>query len=236
MGIEGLLQALKPITIRSHISAFSNMTAAIDASVWLYKGAYSCSWELAQGIETRNYLNFIYQMIQLLKNNKITPIFIFDGSMLPMKASTVKKRTDDKIKYKKLGDEFLKAGDIEKAKIMYSRCISITKEMTTTLMDLLHYMKIQYIVAPYEADAQLAYCYIKGIADFVISEDSDLLVYGCENLVLKIVCDVNCENIKLHKTLSDQEFLSSNRNIFIRDIAKFSTFMKTGNSRPLAIS
>jgi len=31
------------------------------------------------------------------------------------------------------------------------------------------------IVAPYEADAQLAYLNISGIADFIISEDSDLV-------------------------------------------------------------
>ena len=35
---------------------------------------------------------------------------------------------------------------------------------------------MQYLVAPFEADAQLAYLNLNGFADFVITEDSDLLV------------------------------------------------------------
>ena len=38
---------------------------------------------------------------------------------------------------------------------------------------------VEFIVAPYEADAQMAYLAINGDVHAVISEDSDLLVYGC---------------------------------------------------------
>ena len=41
---------------------------------------------------------------------------------------------------------------------------------------------IDCIVAPYEADAQLAYLSISGIAQIIISEDSDLLCFGCERV------------------------------------------------------
>jgi len=37
---------------------------------------------------------------------------------------------------------------------------------------------IKYMVAPYESDAQLALLSKEGLVDVVISEDSDLLVYG----------------------------------------------------------
>ena len=37
-------------------------------------------------------------------------------------------------------------------------------------------------MAPYEADAQLAYLMKAGIAQAIISEDSDLLVYGCQKV------------------------------------------------------
>jgi len=40
-------------------------------------------------------------------------------------------------------------------------------------------MKIDYIIAPYEADAQLAYLAKKKIIDIVITEDSDLILFGC---------------------------------------------------------
>ncbi len=36
-----------------------------------------------------------------------------------------------------------------------------------------------FLVAPYEADAQMAYLALNGLVDVVMTEDSDLLCYGC---------------------------------------------------------
>lgn len=45
---------------------------------------------------------------------------------------------------------------------------------------------MQCIVAPYEADAQLAYLSKEGIIDTVITEDSDLLVFGSKRVLFKM--------------------------------------------------
>lgn len=45
---------------------------------------------------------------------------------------------------------------------------------------------VPYIVAPYEADAQLAFLERTGIVDGIITEDSDLLVFGCKNVYFKL--------------------------------------------------
>lgn len=45
---------------------------------------------------------------------------------------------------------------------------------------------VECIVAPYEADAQLAYLEKEGIVDLVITEDSDLLVFGCKRVLFKM--------------------------------------------------
>lgn len=45
-------------------------------------------------------------------------------------------------------------------------------------------MGIDVIVAPYEADAQLAYLNRTRIADYVITEDSDLVLFGCHHVRL----------------------------------------------------
>ena len=39
-----------------------------------------------------------------------------------------------------------------------------------------------YIVSPYESDAQIAFLLSKGYADFAMTEDSDLLAYGCKKV------------------------------------------------------
>lgn len=44
---------------------------------------------------------------------------------------------------------------------------------------------MNYIVSPYEADAQMAFLVSKGYADFVLTEDSDLLAYGCKKVSLR---------------------------------------------------
>lgn len=41
-------------------------------------------------------------------------------------------------------------------------------------------------MAPYEADAQLAYLERAGLVDAILTEDSDLLVFGCQNVLFKL--------------------------------------------------
>ena len=40
MGIDGLLQLLKPLMQQEHLSSFRGKTVGIDAFPWLYKGVY----------------------------------------------------------------------------------------------------------------------------------------------------------------------------------------------------
>ena len=47
---------------------------------------------------------------------------------------------------------------------------------------------VEYIVAPYEADAQMAWLALQGLVDAVITEDSDLLPYGCPRVRLRRCC------------------------------------------------
>ena len=47
-------------------------------------------------------------------------------------------------------------------------------------------LQVEFIVAPHEADAQLAYLAKEGLVDVVITEDSDLLAYGCERVLFLV--------------------------------------------------
>ena len=53
-------------------------------------------------------------------------------------------------------------------------------------MDILNELEVEFYVAPYEADAQMSYMVKQGIADFAISEDSDLVAYGCPRIMMKM--------------------------------------------------
>ena len=54
----------------------------------------------------------------------------------------------------------------------------------------------QYVVAPYEADPQLAYLERIGLVDGIITEDSDLLVFGCKLILFKLDRDGACLEIR----------------------------------------
>ena len=205
MGIEGLLQALKPVRIKKHIKEFEGLKAAIDASTWLYRGTYSCAFDLAQGKKTNAYLRFSIKMIKLLRRYKVEPILVFDGIVLPLKADIAEQRKVDKAKNKAAGDKLRDEGKIEEANAIYARSISIKKSMMFMLIDILDVMKVRYIVAPYEADAQIAFLCQEKIADFAITEDSDLFAYGCQDIVFKLDYEGNCEHVSL-KSLKEGSF------------------------------
>ena len=81
-----------------------------------------------------------------------------------------------------LGLEHLERGNHLGARQAFSRAVEVTPEMAQKLIKILKKRGIRFVVAPYEADAQLAYLAKCGTVDFVISEDSDCLVYGCEKV------------------------------------------------------
>ena len=45
---------------------------------------------------------------------------------------------------------------------------------------------VECIIAPYEADSQLAYLSKSNYVDVIISEDSDLLVFGSKKVFFKM--------------------------------------------------
>lgn len=55
--------------------------------------------------------------------------------------------------------------------------------MALNLINKCREINVDCIVAPYEADSQLAYLNLSGIADIVITEDSDLLLFGCKRVI-----------------------------------------------------
>jgi exonuclease-1 len=56
MGIQGLLPNLESIYTKINISQYAGKKVAVDAYVWLHRGAISCCMELCQNIPTRKYV------------------------------------------------------------------------------------------------------------------------------------------------------------------------------------
>ncbi|KAJ7975199.1 Exonuclease 1 [Quillaja saponaria] len=204
MGIKDLLRFMKPYIEPIHIKKYAGKRVGIDAYSWLHKGAYSCSMELCLNLDSEKksrYLEYFMHRINLLRYYKITPVVVFDGGNLPCKAATEEERHRKRSVNRELAMVKFKEGNVRVASELFQRAVSITPSMAHKLIQILRSENIEFVVAPYEADAQLAYLSSleaeKGGITAVITEDSDLMAYGCPAIIFKMDRDGNGEAIEL---------------------------------------
>lgn len=117
---------------------------------------------------------------------EVIPVLVFDGGALPMKSDTHKERRERREKNLANGQAALRAGDKRKAEQCFQGAFTVTKEMAREVMKECRKMDVEFLVAPYEADAQLAWMAINGKIDCIITEDSDLVVYGAPKVLYKM--------------------------------------------------
>ncbi|GMY23922.1 exonuclease 1 [Fagus crenata] len=246
MGIKDLLRFMKPHIEPIHIKKYAGKRVGIDAYSWLHKGAYSCSMELCLNSDSNKkmrYIEYFMHRINLLRHYKITPVVVFDGGNIPCKATTEQerhrhvftsplhpfcqcynaqslfiecgiclKRKDNR----DLAMAKLKEGNVSAASELFQRAVSINPSMAHQVIQVLRSENIEYVVAPYEADAQLAYlCSLeaeKGGIVAVITEDSDLMAYGCQAVVFKMDRYGKGEEIVLNKVFDSVARTPSFRN------------------------
>ncbi|CAD1811860.1 unnamed protein product [Candida parapsilosis] len=195
MGVNGLLQHLKEIQEPCSLERYRGKTLAIDTYGWLHRALVSCAEDLCLGRPTRKYITYIINKIQMLQHFGITPYFVFDGASLTTKQDTNSKRRVLRHEAKKLAEKYAERGHLQLAYKEYMKAAYVTSQMAKSIMCELDVLKIEYVVAPYEADPQMVYLEKIGIVDGILSEDSDLLIFGCNKLITKLKDDSSCVEI-----------------------------------------
>uniref|UniRef100_A0A096MC31 Exonuclease 1 n=1 Tax=Poecilia formosa TaxID=48698 RepID=A0A096MC31_POEFO len=186
MGISGLLQFLKDAAEPVNVKKYKGQTVAVDTYCWLHKGAFSCAEKLAKGEPTDQYVWYCMKFVDMLLNFSVKPILVFDGRNLPSKQEVEKTRRERREANLQKGRQLLREGKLSEARDCFGRCVNITPAMAHNLIKAARQRGVDCIVAPYEADAQLAYLTKTGFAQAVITEDSDLLAFGCKTVILKM--------------------------------------------------
>ncbi|CUM51615.1 unnamed protein product [Debaryomyces tyrocola] len=211
MGVTGLLQHLKEIQDSTSLSKYKGKTLAVDTYGWLHRGLISCAQELCQDVPTKKYINSVMKKIDMLRHFGVEPYLVFDGAYLPTKAETAKERRLKREEAQKKANELIKAGNRKLAWKEFMKAAGVTPEMAKSIMVELDMRKVKYIVAPYEADPQMVYLERIGLVDGILSEDSDLLIFGCNKLITKLndygecieICRDNFCNVKKIPFLSN---------------------------------
>ncbi|NXI29731.1 EXO1 Exonuclease, partial [Sterrhoptilus dennistouni] len=186
MGIQGLLQFIKEAAEPSHVRKYQGRAVAVDTYCWLHKGAYACAERLARGEPTDLYVAFCMKLVHMLLSFGIKPILVFDGCTLPSKKEVEKARRERRQASLLKGKQLLQEGRLSEARECFGRSVNITHAMAHEVIKAARAQGVDCIVAPYEADAQLAYLNKIGMVHAIITEDSDLLAFGCKKVFLKI--------------------------------------------------
>lgn len=221
MGIKGLWPEVRPICRQSHLSNFRGQRVAVDMYVWLHRGIIgsvqlSSSADAEAFVESvesssegfgaegsvrlsTKFLQFVVNRVELMLRFGVHPVFVFDGAPIPMKRDTEKERESRRASRLAEALQILKSRSVSNPRArreageLLEKGIDITTELAHAVIQVLQERRLECIVAPYEADAQLAYLCREGYVQAVISEDSDLIAYHCPCLIAKLDGHGNCE-------------------------------------------
>ena len=187
MGIRNLMKFIEHACQKTTISELKQQNeskvVAIDVSCLIHKALYT----------GQSPVVFIKRYVRMLRIKKFQVILVFDGLPNPIKNETNIKRKSRRESDRKKGEALLEKGDVIEAMRVFRRCTSISRtEVREIIYELRSSRGIEVIEAPYEADAQLAYLALNGLADFIVTEDSDLVVYGCKKILFKLKLNGEC--------------------------------------------
>eukprot|EP00049_Salpingoeca_infusionum_P015184 m.291926 g.291926 ORF g.291926 m.291926 type:complete len:368 (-) comp15830_c0_seq11:2026-3129(-) len=192
MGVQGLLPLIEGVQRKCNVRELEGKVVGIDVAGWLYKGAYGCPLGILHfPHKTDSYVRFCLHRVWHLLTLNIIPVLVFDGASLPMKSDTLEARRKRKQRVAAEVAALVKEKKYHAARDVAKTGIDVTDAMKNKLIQACRDIGLPFVVAPHEADAQLAYLSRRGLIDAVITEDSDLLVFGATTVLFKMDRDGN---------------------------------------------
>ena len=191
MGISNLLKILESIQTSRHLSYYKGKKVAVDGYCWLHKSIYLISEQIFHNPHSKRYLKYLNKRVDQLLRFNITPIIVFDGDKLQMKRMEEEERQKRRNEVTMESLKLIRKGLEKEAQTKRLEGIDINPQMAYEFIKLLKQKRVEYYVAPYEADIQLAYLDKINYVDCVLTEDSDLLALGCKKVLYKLDLDTN---------------------------------------------
>lgn len=117
------------------------------------------------------------------------------------KAHRISKRSKYNDKYNKQVEDSEHDDDSSHMAVFKKYSSEITRKHFYMFIDFLKHKKVKFIIAPYEADSQLAYMYHTESIQYILTEDSDLVAYGCLNIIKGLKKNGDCSVLNPDKKL-----------------------------------
>ncbi len=194
----------------------------------------------SEGKITTHIHGILTKTLSILKK-KIKPIFVFDGKAPSLKRDVLDSRKSNKTSAEKSAKKIKKElkqvqrdlepmpetmeqiqsqlKNIAKAKELQEtltklqkRAVSVTHTQMEECKEIVKLLGIPIIEALEEADSQLSQLVKDGIADFVASEDMDLLTFGTPKLIRKLsskgtVTEYSIDQVLKELNLTQTQFI-----------------------------
>jgi flap endonuclease-1 len=188
--------------------ALSYKTIVIDANIYLY--TFKTDYSNCADVKNCNPLLTNFELLcNILDKYNIVPIFVFDGKPPKEKMDTLKDRSERKRsaknEYDKLKESVMLETNPNKIKIMKLKMNKLKKAFTrvykedvVSVKKYLTERNMKYIKADGEADTICAHYVLTGKAFACLSDDTDMFVYGCSNVMRCL--DLSNETCILYNT------------------------------------
>jgi exonuclease-1 len=186
MGVDQLLQTLAAASVQCNMFAhFHGRVVGVDASVLLHLAMSAHAGAVALHGDYNSVVPLFMTYIDALVRAGGSPMVVFDN---PDQKYAPKQRVDAKrAKSRAVALQRLAAGGLtekQTATACTAACAT-TPALVASTITALRSARIPYVVAPYEADSQLALLAAENVVDIVWANDSDLLVHGIPRCLLK---------------------------------------------------
>lgn len=193
-----------------------NKKIGIDGNFWLYQIMGSMKSNDIRIYNNNNiditHLYGLYVRILSILKLGIKPLFVFDGKAPELKYNTINQRIKEKFVSRKKIEDNSFINEKQKRKLIQNSFFINKKEIEDCKI-LLEKMNIPYIQSLEEADSQLAYLCKKNYIDYIISNDTDILIFGSKNILPffkssnKEYKIINKEIIKKKFNLEEEEII-----------------------------
>lgn len=195
LGLRKLIQDNAPGAIKKvPVNDLAGMKIGVDASIGIYELFYTgAKYNIigSTGLPINHIQGTFHRIVSYLRAG-IIPVYIFDGKPPEIKAGVIAARSEMKIN---------------------GKGIKVPQYIFTDVMRLLQLMKIPYVQAPSEAEAQAAVMCAAGVLSAVATSDTDSLTFGARQQLIgldgqaKFVTAVSRDNILTGLGLTSAQFI-----------------------------
>ena len=183
MGVNGFWIFFNDIVKKIDINSIKAQPLIIDISLYIYK--YVIGFRNNPNLKSTyvpSHIYALYRIIKLLLTYNIMPICVFDGKGPKLKQNSINRRKQiSQNANEKILTLNTDSGEYIKN---YKKSFILTYDMIEECKIFLQYTGLPYIESIGESDPQCAALshYYANIITGVLSEDSDIITYGSQNL------------------------------------------------------